>query len=145
MTAASATQCDATGELSREPTVRWPEWGEAPGQWIKVPRRLIKGIGDLGLKPHHLWLVLVLQADRYHDRKPRWYWSELAAMAGRDENTIRRWARELQKKKLLRVTRKREPEMTGPRRFRRNYRNEFDLQPFQAALENWRQTPRAER
>ncbi len=97
---------------------------------------MVKRLVDLGLKPHHLWLILVLQADRYLDRPPRWYWRELAGFCGRDENTVRRWAYQLCRRGYLSIKRSYVKEdATSRRRLYRNYRNEFDLSPLLAELE----------
>jgi hypothetical protein len=115
------------------PTVRWPAYLEMPGEWVKVPKRFARGISSLKLSPAEFWLLIVLQTASYGDRKPRFLWRELAAFAGKDENTVRRWARSLQKKGLL-ATRiaSREPSTPGDRS---NRRNEFDLMPLLMHLE----------
>src|SRR5688572_28016488 len=46
-------------------TQRWHPETMAPGEWIKLPKALIKGTGRLKLKPHHVWLLLALQLEQY--------------------------------------------------------------------------------
>ena len=78
---------------SRKPgTERWPAPCVADGEFILLPKALIKRFAQLGMEPRHLWLMLALQVDRYENRAPRFYWEELALWCGRSKNTVRKWA-----------------------------------------------------
>jgi hypothetical protein len=84
------------------------------------------------MKPHHLWLLLALQTDRYRDRVPRYYWAELAAWAGVSANTVRRWGYDLESMGLLRIKQNRKLDPAQTRRVgHRNERNEFYLDNFE--------------
>ena len=118
-------------------TERWPKACVTKGNFFLVPRVLFRDLKSFGTKqrhfrPHHLWLLLALQADRFRDRPPRYYWDAIAGWCGRDRNTVRRWGYELKEMGLLTIEecRKLDPDQTrGPGR--RNERNRFFLEPFE--------------
>ena len=113
-------------------TQRWPEDCLRKGEWLQVPKSVIQRLGEFDMKPHHLWLLLALQADRFRDRPPRYYWAALADWAGVTPNTVRRWGYELRKKGLLTIKQNRKPNPGEKRRTgHRNERNEFHLEPFE--------------
>lgn len=115
-------------------TERWPSACMKPGQWFKVPKSLFQRTSEFheNFKPHHLWLILALQADRYKDRPPRHYWEQLAGWAGVSSNTVRRWGYELKKMGLLTIEQNRKLNPGEKARAgHRNERNEFHLLPFE--------------
>lgn len=117
-------------------TERWPAVCEEPGKFITLPKVFIKRTGELGLRPNHVWLLLALQLERFRDRPPRHYWEELARWCGRDKNTVRRWAYELQEMGLLGIEQVKELEPGQERRpGHRNERNRFHLDRFEDRLE----------
>lgn len=80
---------------------RWHPGTLTSGHWIKLPKALIKGTGRLKLKPHHVWLLIALELDKFSNRPPRYFWAQLADWAGCDKKTIARWARELRERGFL--------------------------------------------
>ena len=113
-------------------TERWPKECLGKGDWLQVPKSVIQRLGEFDMKPHHLWLLLALQADRFRDRPPRYYWAALAEWAGVKPNTVRRWGYELRDKGLLTIKQNRKPNPGETRRTgHRNERNEFHLRPFE--------------
>lgn len=114
-------------------TVRWSPFCEK-GDFLKVPKAALERLAHfssensdgtrLRFQPHHLWLLLVLQASLYQDRAPRFFWVELAAMCGKSTSTVRKWGYELEKMGLLTI-RRRKNETT-----KANERNEFDVTEF---------------
>lgn len=125
----------AGGEEPDKGTERWPAEVIRPGDWIMLPKALIKGTRRLKLRPHHVWLLLALQLDRYRDRPPRYYWAQLADWAGFGAGTVARWARELKQKGLLAY---KQPLVFAADEQRwpgqRNDRNEFYLEAFEQRL-----------
>ena len=125
---------------NRPGTKRWPPNCEAKGEFILIPRVLIKRFGELQISPQELLLILMLQVDRYADRKPRFYWEQLAEWCGLSKHAVRKWGYSLKKKKLLNIKLrvKREP---GEKRVigKRHDRSEFDLTPFLDLLEKRQQ------
>lgn len=117
-------------------TQRWPKSCVASGEWFQLPKVIAKQFFKLGIEPEHLLLVLVLQADRYRDRAPRYYWEELAVLCGCSKSSVRRWGYQLQEKHLLTITpvRKRLPGEERKVGYR-NARSIFDLAPFEKKLE----------
>jgi hypothetical protein len=139
-----------TPEKKIPSTKRWPAPCEAKGQFILLPKVVVKNFheifADLKLGPQHLLLLLVLQADRYSDRLPRYYWQELADMCGRERDTVRKWARELKQKGLLRIRPCKQTTSGSKRKVGyRNERNEFVLDPFLAKVETVQKKVDAER
>ena len=126
--------------MSRSPSKksdhRWPVRCLGPNEYILLPKVLVKRLGALQIQPHHMWLILLLQVDRYEDRDPRWYWEELARFVGRDKNTVRRWAYELRDMGLLQIkqNRTKDPRHADKVNFR-NERNTFILTPFDRRIE----------
>jgi len=117
-------------------TQRWPKACLGKGEWLQVPKSVIQRLGEFDMKPHHLWLLLALQADRFRDRNPRYYWAALADWAGVTPNTVRRWGYELRDKGLLTIKQNRKPNPGEKRRTGyRNERNEFHLEPFETKAE----------
>lgn len=120
-------------------TQRWPAACVKDGDWFQLPKSVVQNMvgfdtpGAFKFKPHHLWLILALQADRYRDRIPRYYWEELAEWAGVDKNTVRRWGYELRDAGLLEIKQNRKVVSEGNTRRvgYRNERNEFILGPFE--------------
>jgi hypothetical protein len=118
-------------------TERWPKPCVTKGNFFLVPRVLYRDLKSFGTKhrhfrPHHLWLLLALQTDRFRDNPPRYYWETIAQWCGRDRNTVRRWGYQLKGMGLLAIEecRKLDPDQTrGPGR--RNERNKFFLEPFE--------------
>lgn len=121
------------GTKSATGTVRWPANCEAAGQFIKLPKVLIKRLAEFDIQPHHLWLLLRLQCDRFEGHPPRAYWAALAAECGRGKDAVRKWGYELRDKGLLRIqqNRRRDAE-DADRHGWRNDRNSFHLDPFLA-------------
>lgn len=77
-------------------TERWPKECVSSGSFFIVPWVFFRDLVSFGTKqrhfrPHHLWLLLALQADRFRDNPPRYYWVAIAGWCGRDRNTVRRW------------------------------------------------------
>jgi DNA-binding GntR family transcriptional regulator len=85
-----------------------------------------------------MMLLLVLASRKYKDRPIRVYWEELADDLGVGRDTVRKWAYELEKQKLLKIKRKRSREPEDNRLGFRNDRNVFDLTPFVSVVrEAW--------
>jgi len=127
---------EQAGEPKDPGTQRWPKTCVASGEWFQLPKVIVKRFFKLGIEPQHLLLLLVLQADRYRDRAPRYYWEELADLCGCAKNTVRSWGYALRDKGLLRITpvRKRLPGEERKVGYR-NARSIFDLEPFEKKLE----------
>ncbi len=90
-----------------------------------------KGTVWVDFQVRHLVLLLSLQARKYQGKEIRAYWEEIARDLGVKKATVRKWAYELEKMKLLRINRYSKHDgasRTSPGR--RNDRNGFDLQPF---------------
>lgn len=119
-------------------TERWPKECVDKGNFFLVPRVLFRDLKSFGTKtrhfrPHHLWLLLALQADRFRDNPPRLYWEAIAGWCGRDRNTVRRWGYELKNMGLLGIEECKKLDPDQERRpGRRNERNRFHLEPFEA-------------
>jgi hypothetical protein len=122
----------APAVVKKQGTERWPAECVANGEFFLLPKVLVKRFFKFGLRPHHLLLLLALQADRYRNRPTRHYWDNLAAWLGVSRNTVRRWGYELEKMKLveIKLNRKRDPEDAGRIGYR-NDRNEFRLEQFE--------------
>ena len=135
-------------------TERWPASCLEEGEWLQVPKVLFRQLTAFDaprvkprFRPHHLWLLLALQAERYRDRPPRHFWANIAAWSGYDKNTVRRWGYELQRMGLLRIVPCKE---LNPEQERypgaRNERNKFFLEPFEKRVEaaqlEWTKTRR---
>lgn len=150
----SAAKAKAAEAPSPEPpkkpgTQRWPAACVVKGDFFQMPKSIVQRMGDFStptfqFKPHHLWLVMALQTDRFRDRVPRYYWAELASWAGVKEGTVRRWAYQLRDAGLLRIKQNRSVNPgTAPRPGVRNERNEFFLDPFEKATatvhEEWKE------
>lgn len=88
-------------QKKRSKSERWPDELVRPNTWVELPKFLMKNTARLGLEPHHVWLVLFLQCERFRDRSPRYYWVEIARAAGRTTSTVRKWAYELRDRDLL--------------------------------------------
>jgi len=118
-------------------TERWPAPCVERGNFILVPKVLFRDLESLSTKnrafqPHHLWLLLALQADRFRDRPPRYYWAAIAGWCGKDKNTVRRWGYELRDMGLLGIQECKELDPDQPKQpGRRNERNRFHLEPFE--------------
>lgn len=118
-------------------TERWPKECVDKGNFFLVPRVLFRDLKSFGTKsshfrPHHLWLLLALQTDRFRDNPPRYYWETIARWCGRDRNTVRRWGYELKAMGLLRIQECKKLEADQERHpGRRNERNRFFLEPFE--------------
>jgi hypothetical protein len=82
-------------------------------------------LSSLGLQPHHLWLLLIVQAGRFEDHPTRFYWENLARACGRDKSTVRRWTSELKKKGLLQIKQNRGRDPGDDRVGVRNESNSF--------------------
>lgn len=137
-------------------TERWPKPCVSKGNFFLVPRVLFRDLNGLSTKnrhfrPHHLWLLLALQADRFRDRPPRYYWDTIAGWCGRDRNTVRRWGYELKAMGLLTIVECKKLDADQTKKpGRRNERNKFFLEPFEKRVlevhERWVKSrrPRAE-
>jgi hypothetical protein len=110
--------------------------------YIKVPRTLVylgayapELVGKT-LQPRHVVLLLNLAARKYSNKPIRAYWEEIAVQLGVKTGTVRKWAYELEKQKMLTIRRHR-----GPSREQkpgvRNQRNTFDIRPFVTLLERY--------
>lgn len=130
------TAATAGPSTPKKGTDRWPKNATAEGEFILLPKVLLQRLREFDLEPRHLWLLLVLQAARYENRDPRFYWDELAAFCGKKRNAVRRWAYELRDKGLLKIQqlKKLNPD-EHPRPGYRNERNRFVLTPFVQRVE----------
>jgi hypothetical protein len=101
--------------------------------FVKVPRavlRLGRYYSQAGkeLQPRHLLLILALAARKFRDEPLLCYWHELGADLGAKPDTVRKWAYQLKKQKLLKIRR-------ASRKYRalnpeKEHANEFDLSPL---------------
>lgn len=130
--ARGAAQSEVAIPRRRVGTERWPAQCVQDGEWIQLPKVILKRFPKLGVSPQHLLLLLVLQSDRYRDRPVRFFWEELAELCGCNKNTVRRWGYELKRKGLLTITPIRKP-LPGEERVIgfRNARSIFDLRQFE--------------
>lgn len=127
----------AARQLPSLGTERWPKECVAKGNFFLVPSVLFRDLKSFSTKnrnfrPHHLWLLLALQAERFRDRPPRYYWEAIASWCGFDRNTVRRWGYELKDMGLLEIEECKKLEPGHVRRpGYRNERNRFKLEPFE--------------
>jgi hypothetical protein len=116
-------------------------WGKKleEGDFLKVPRALLRmhryQDGFKWLKPRHLLLLLVLASRKFKNKPIRAYWEELADDLGVDRDTVRKWAYELEEKKLLQMKRIRGRDPNNNRVGVRNDRNVFELSNFVEVVE----------
>lgn len=133
-------------ELVKKPSStdhRWPPVCLENGEWFRVPKVLFRELAAFSapkvkprFRPHHLWLLLALQADRYRDRPPRYFWANIAGWSGYDKNTVRRWGYELQRMGLLLIVPCKELNPDQERHpGTRNERNKFLLEPLEKRVE----------
>jgi len=81
-----------------------------------------------------LILLLALAARRYKQAPLRVYWQELADDLGVSKETVRKWAYELKKQRLLGIKQIRKREPGDNRVGYRNEKNLFSLAPFAAIV-----------
>lgn len=130
------TKVAEAGQTKDAGTQRWPKNAVQEGQWIQLPKVVLKRMGEMGLEPRHLWLLLVLQSERYRNRPPRFYWEELAGFCGKNRNSVRKWAYELKAMGMLEIRQMRKLNPGEERRpGHRNERNEFLLGKFEARIQ----------
>lgn len=128
----SATKKPRERTSSSSPTIVWGTEIEAD-DFLKVPRtvlRLARYLPSSKLKARHIVLLLSLASRKFQKKKIRVYWEELADDIGVSKNTVRKWAYELKKLRMLKIIPHRGRDLEGGAVGTRNERNEFDLTPF---------------
>lgn len=109
-------------------TVVWGQQAEHE-DFLKVPRTLTR-LGRYErragkeIQPRHIILLLALAGRKFRDDPIRARWQDLATDLGVKSDTVRKWAYELKKMKLLSIHRMKSATPTNDRR------NIFDINPF---------------
>ena len=124
-------------------------WGSflEKGHFLKVPKvwfLLGRHGGEKGqrIKPRHVLLLPALASKKYKTAPIRVYWEALAIDLASKPDTVRKWAYELRKMGLLKITQHRGRDPKDGRPGVRNDRNSFDLAPLVVFLESAKKTYR---